>query len=264
MRAYKTYSSMALVIIALVFTLSTLSFYGVLDPDSRGMVILFDTVWVLCAVFATTAVTQLVLRFKRGDAPLRIWSLILAGALLRLAGDISWFVYEAAMNIEVPYPSVADFFWLASYIPFFLSMAVMISGYRRLGLGFRKWSLVAVVPLSLSVLALVTLKVVVPIFSDAEAGMVDKVVNPLYIYLDFLIFVPALLVTLAFSKGVQGRPWQLISYSFMLFAVYDTVYAYLSWHGLYSSGSHLDILWASAYLLIAVAAACQYSLIKRT
>ncbi len=263
MKLFKAYVLAALLIIALVFVLVTVSFYGISDPDSRGMVIAFDSLWVLCAALAAAALTQLLLRFERGEAAQRIWSLILLGALLRLAGDISWFVYEAVKNAEVPYPSVADYFWLASYIPFFIAMVALITGYRRLGLGFRKWSLAAVIPLSLAILAIVTWKVVTPIFSDAEAALVDKIVNPIYIYLDFFIFVPALLVTLAFSKGVQGRPWQLISYSFMLFAVYDTVYAYLSWNGLYSSGSHLDILWASAYLLLAVAAAYQYSLMQR-
>jgi hypothetical protein len=263
LKSFKVYATLAALFFIAIILFYTITFYGFLDPETRGSLAVFDLIPALAALFALVSVSQLLLVFRRGDPPRLIWTLILAAVLLNLIAEITWFVYEIIIWTEVPYPSLADYFWLASYIPFFLAITILISRYRKMGLTFRRRSLFVVIPLIVIILVLVTIAVTAPIFSDPEAALADKLINPAYVYLDFIILVPALLMTFAFAKGAQGKPWQLIAYCFILFAVGDIAYAYMAWNGLYSTGNHIDILWTCGYLLLAIAAAYQKDMVRR-
>lgn len=262
MKTLRIYTAIAIFLVLLAFILISLEFYGYMDPWAESVSATLNLIWVFSALLALVAVSQLLRLYERGDAPRRIWALIWLGLLLRLGGEISYFVLESVMKIEVPYPSIADYFWLASYIPMLAAMVLLVWGYRKLHLTFRKWSLVVVIPLILIILVLITIFVALPIVTNADAPLADKVFNPAYMYLDFLIIVPALLITFAFSKARQGKPWQLISYAFMFFAVFDTVAAYLYANDLYSTGNYINLMWVSGYVMIAIAAAYQMYLIQ--
>ncbi len=244
----------ALVFFSLAFALYTLAFYGYLDPESRGWLALFDLFPVLAAALAAAAALDLVAALSPGDAPRRIWSLFLLSLLLDLAAEFIWLLYEVVFAREVPYPSIADLFWLAAYLPFLAGICIIISGYRSLGLRFRRGSLLLVVPLSLAVLAFVTAAITVPILTDSEASLAERVINPAYVYLDFSILVPALILAFSFSGGYHGRSWQMIAYAFLLFAAADIIFSYLSWNGSYATGNHIDLLWIAGYLVLGTAA----------
>jgi|GEM_PF-690560 hypothetical protein len=253
----------ALVFFAGSFLLYTLSFYGYLDPESRGFVALFDLLPVVAAAFSVAAVLALLRNFQPGDPPRLIWGLVLASLLLDLAAEFTWFAYESLAGVEVPYPSLADVFWLAAYLPFIAALVLILRGYRRLGLPLRKGAILACLVLVAAILALVTLSVTGPIFADAESTLAEKVINPAYVYLDLAILSLALLVAVTWFGGPQARQWLLVSSAFILFSVADIIFAHLSWHGNYSTGNHIDLLWLAGYLVMGMAALVQLDLLRK-
>ncbi len=244
----------ALVFFSAAFLLYTLAFYGYLNPEGRACVFLFDLLPVIAATFSVAAVLALLRNFRKGDPPRLIWRLILVSLVLDLGAEFTWFVYEVLAGTEVPYPSLADALWLAAYPPFIVALALVITGSRKLGLPMRKGYAAASLALIIGILVAITLLVTRPIFTDAEASLLDKAINPAYVYLDFALLALALVVAMTFSGGPHGGQWFLLSSAFMFFSVADIIFAYLSWQGLYSSGNHIDLLWLCGYLLMGIAA----------
>lgn len=249
--------TLALIFFSFALVVYTLAFYRYLDPESKGWLALFDLFPVLAAAMAALAALDLISNLSPGDPPRKIWLLFLASLLLDLAAELTWFIYEVALAHETPYPSLADLFWLSAYLPFLAGLYIIISGYLRLGLRFRKGSLLFVVPVSIVILVLITAMIAAPLLTDPEASLADRIINPAYVYLDFAVLVPALILAFSFSKGYHGKPWQLIAYAFILFAAADIIFAHLSWNGSYTSGNHIDLLWIAGYLVLGLAALYQ-------
>lgn len=255
--------SLAVGFFALAFLLYILAFYGYLDPESRGSLFIFDILPVAAASFSIASVAILLRNFGPGDPPRLIWRFILAALTLDLAAEFTWFAYEALAGVEVPYPSLADALWLAAYLPFIAALVLVLKGHRRLGLPLRKGLSAATLVLLVAILVAVSLGVTVPIFTDANATLVDKVLGPAYVYLDFAVLALALLVAATYYGGRHGAQWLLLSSTFLLFAAGDILFNYLTWQGHYATGNPIDLLWLAGYLIMGVAALNQREILLR-
>jgi len=58
----------------------------------------------------------------------KIWLCFAFGMLLWFLGELGWTVYTMVLNVEIPYPSIADVFWLSGYVPLFIALLL----YMRL------------------------------------------------------------------------------------------------------------------------------------
>lgn len=255
--------SLAVGFFALAFLLYILAFYGHLNPESRGSLFIFDLLPVVAATFSVASVVILLRNFGPGDPPRLIWRFILAALVLYLAAEFTWFAYEALAGVEVPYPSLADGLWLAAYPPFIAALVLVLRGHRRLGLPLRKELYAATLVLLVAILVVVTLGVTVPVFTDAEATLADKVLSPAYVYLDLAVLALALLVAATYYGSPHGAQWLLLSSAFLLFAAGDILFYYLTWQGHYATGNPIDLLWLAGYLLMGVAALNQREILLR-
>ena len=57
------------------------------------------------------------------------WYLFTAGMLMSATGDVVWTVYESVLQIEAPYPSVADALYIAGYLS--IAAGLLLIGGRR-------------------------------------------------------------------------------------------------------------------------------------
>ncbi|MGQ9537035.1 MAG: hypothetical protein ACUVS1_04430 [Actinomycetota bacterium] len=259
----QTGTSLAVGFFALAFLLYILAFYGYLDPESKGGLFIFDILPVAAACFSIAAVVILLRNFGPGDPPRLIWRLILASLTLDLAAEFTWFAYEALAGVEVPYPSLADAFWLSAYLPFIAALVLVLRSHRRLGLPFRKGLSAATLVLLVAILVAVNLWLIAPVFIDVDATLADKVLGPAYVYLDFAVLALALLVAATYYGGTHGTQWSLISSAFLLFAAGDILFNYISWQGYYATGNQIDLLWLAGYLIMGVAALNQREILLR-
>jgi len=59
-----------------------------------------------------------------------IWLSFALGMLLWFLGEVGWAYYTMVVGIEVPYPSIADVFWLAGYLPLFLALLLYVELFQ--------------------------------------------------------------------------------------------------------------------------------------
>ncbi|NWG10830.1 hypothetical protein HXY33_03640 [Candidatus Bathyarchaeota archaeon] len=55
-----------------------------------------------------------------------IWLCFTVGLFLWFVGEAIWMGYAVILGVEIPYPSVADAFWLIGYIPLFVALYLYV------------------------------------------------------------------------------------------------------------------------------------------
>jgi len=59
------------------------------------------------------------------------WLCFAVGLGLWFLGEVSWSVYTLLLSVELPYPSIADVFWLSGYIPIFIALFLYVKTFCR-------------------------------------------------------------------------------------------------------------------------------------
>lgn len=254
MRRTKAWAWIGATILFAAFLFYILAFHGIIDANARAFVIFTDIAPMAAALFGLVAVVDSLSRFNRDDPPALLWRMIAASLALNLAAETVWFVYEGIRQVEVPMPSVADYIWLAAYVPLIVAILAVLTGYRRLGLHL-DWSRVKwVVPILAAIVLVVIFGLALPLFTDARATLEDKLVNPLYAILDLLILLPALILVFTLGRGSAAKPWALICLAFTVMGIGDITFIWLEWNQAYYMGNPIDLFWTSGYLLLGIAA----------
>lgn len=175
--------------------------------------------------------------FRRLDA------FLFVGFLLWFIGEFTWGFYALYLGVEIPYPSLADVFWLVAY-PFVLMGTVSFVYPFRSAIRRRN-----IIP-SLAVSALATLVVgvvlVLPTLSFSE-DTITNIVSLSYPILDIVfLFVSITGVTL-FWGGRIARAWYWFTAGAGIMAIGDILFSYAVANGTYYSGDPLDLLYVFSY-----------------
>ncbi len=163
------------------------------------------------------------------------------------AGDTYWSIaYAGVMN--VPYPSISDFLYLAEYP--FLYVGILLLVRRHVELRPSDWLDGLIGGLAAAALATALLAPALLAATHGDTAVVAT--NLAYPLADILLL--SFLVTGAIVGGNRiGRGWVLIGLGLLTQAIADGIYLYQSATSTYSGG-YLDSLWLIAFLLIAAAA----------
>ena len=180
----------------------------------------------------------------------RVWATVGVGLTLWSFGDIWWIVFFAEAS-DVPYPSVADAFWLASYPPMAYGLWRLISqrvGWRALGAAAWLDGLIA----ALAGCALFAATLLAgPLAAAAQGEPMTFATNLAYPIGD-LILLGFALAALSATGWRPGRAIGLIAAGLLLRAFADFVYLDQVTRGTYDGGL-LDTAWPAASLLVAAA-----------
>jgi two-component system, cell cycle response regulator len=180
-----------------------------------------------------------------------VWRAFGIGLTVWSFGDIWWIAFFAD-SAEVPYPSVADGFWLASYPPMAYGLWRLISlriGWRALGAA--AWMDGLIAALGGSALFAATL-LAGPLQAAAQGEPVIFATNLAYPIGDLLLLGFAL-AALSATGWRPGRAIGLIAAGLLLRALADFVYLDQITRGTYDGGL-IDTAWPAASLLVAAAA----------
>jgi len=183
----------------------------------------------------------------------RIWLGFTLGMTLWFLGELGWATYVLVLGIEIPYPSIADIFWLSGYVPLFMALDLYIRLFRTAL--FRRMYFVGAV--LVSVLSVTLFIVLVPPILGAEEDAVTKIVSIAYPALDLILFSEAILGLLIFTvtklKGRIGVAWLFINTGILMNVIADMLFSYTTLQGTYYDGHPLELFFHWGYILFALA-----------
>ncbi|WP_222920079.1 HAMP domain-containing sensor histidine kinase [Natrinema sp. SYSU A 869] len=199
---------------------------------------------------ATAAAVALGLLARRSEPPDALgWGLIAVSAGLFAAGEFAWMCYELWLG-GVPYPGVPDLFYLGDYLFLTGGLLVIAASQHRLGSALR----IALDGLLVAV-ALFTISwqfVLESILATSDANTATILVSAAYPSLGIVIGAIAFIVA-AYERGPRRVPITLFAAGTVVWALSDSVFAYLSVTGGYVY-SEFDMIWLAGNLMVGLAA----------
>ncbi|MFH1786486.1 MAG: hypothetical protein ABH829_02480 [archaeon] len=243
---------------ALLLVLAAIVAYSGVIPGSNAHTVITNAFSILFPMLALAA-SLLLLRTVGGKERF-VWGCFALGILLNLFGELSWAVYELLLGVEVPYPSFADVFWLAAYIPLAVGLLAEIKSIRSLS--------VRRVPhvLAVGAVSYVALYYFLgrDILASANISLAEKFLDLAYPAVDIAVMMLAIMVAITYFGGKIAQSWLFISMGFFFLTLADIMFSYLTWHELFAQSTGMDILWHIAYLLFAIGFYRQYLLFRET
>ena len=177
------------------------------------------------------------------------WYLFAIGQTVFVTGDVLAYNYERFFGSKIPYPSIADPFYLAVYPSIVVGILILI---RRRNPGRDRASLIdsLIVATGLGLLSWIFL--MAPYAHDSSLSTGTKLVSIAYPLMDTLVLAVA--VRLAVGRGQRGPAYYLMVSAICSLLATDSVYGWLLLHGGYTGGGLLDGGWIVFYLLWGAAA----------
>lgn len=207
-------------------------------------------VWAAAAFTLSAA-----LSFSPGEELRRQWLLIGIGVVMYAMGDTVWAFIELVQKREVPYPGLADLFYVLQYVFFAVGVSRAALAFRGI-FDVRKPAIYA--GGIGAVLAGAQYVFVLHPIVVGESGIGEKALNLFYPLGDVLLeLVPALFILFVVAnlgRGSLGWPWRAVAVAMAVMAVTDTAFVWLQNQDLYASGMVVDVGWALGNAAIAVGA----------
>ena len=181
--------------------------------DASGIALAPDISRIATITFAMVASLVVVSRQKSGGLFGRAFLSLAIGLVLWFAAEATWGYYRGIMQVDKPFPSIADALWLAGYGPL---------GYHLFSLSrfYAKRTEKIKVALVTAIAALVSFIIVQNIIAASELSSPDAFVSLgisiAYPVLDMLLIITTVLVVMNAGKGMlTAIPWIFISYLFV-------------------------------------------------
>jgi diguanylate cyclase (GGDEF)-like protein len=179
------------------------------------------------------------------------WYLLAAASASWAIGEGVWCWYQLVANVEVPFPSLADLFFL-------LAVPLMVAGVLFLaeasGAVTRSMrSLLDGAIIACSLLFVSWATALGTVWSSGGEGLFARIVGLAYPLGDVVTATVAL-TSLARAKGTGRRQLGLLAAGVVSLAVSDSMFAYLTGNGTYGNGNWMDTGWVAGFLIIGLAA----------
>lgn len=172
----------------------------------------------------------------------RAWILFVGIAVSWFIAEQIWLVYDLVYQID-PFPSLADFFYLAGYLFLFLFSIYYL---KPLKASISKKTLTYV---SLTAITLLVPSLYIASGQDSQISNFELALALSYPIADAIVLIPALIGVILFFRGEVNFLWSLICLAIILNVVADTGFLITSMNGSYYMGHPIDMLFLWAYIL---------------
>ena len=203
-------------------------------------------------------------RFDEGNPIRPAWRRLSLGLTFLLVGQLVIASYQLFLHVPIPFPSVADVFFVVAYPLLVWALAAFIRAYEEAGFPTgrpgERWAIGAATAL---VCAAVAVPVMRPVLA-ADVAVLEKILNALYPILDFVLLVPTVILmrlSLRFRGGAVGRIWLLLLFGFVFLCFGDVLFGYLSSLGQSALDPLVDGMYILAYGFLAGGALLQLRLL---
>jgi hypothetical protein len=229
-----------------VAALVTVAYF--LLQSSKLLVPVTDYVFVLasgiCSILAFLATRRWGIRGKFGLVHLGLF----LGIFLWFLGDTTWAIYETVLQIEIPYPSFADVFYLAGYIPLAIGAVQFLWTFRG---GLKRQASFVALGVGLLFLGLTYTFLIGPIAVSTK-DFLTKGFGVAYPVLDSMLVVLAIFMFFLFRGGKMAGAWVWISLGLLLNALADITFSLGTLQGWYYSGHPIELIQFWGYICLAL------------
>jgi hypothetical protein len=168
--------------------------------------------------------------------------------VLYFIAEIIWAYYGIVLQIEVPFPSPADAFWLAGYAPLgfhLFTISKLHGAYNR------KSKRVIFVSLAVAAFSVLYIQSLISVSDLSGPDAILKLgITIAYPIADAIVIIPAVLVILNSGRGeLTAIPWIFISWIFTALA--DTLFGYTVVTNITGELSIWNLAYSAAYLFMA-------------
>lgn len=177
------------------------------------------------------------------------WLLVAGGLLAYTLGDAIWSAYDLVLHRPAPWPSAADFLWLACPPLIALGLTAML---RRRGSGRDIEGALDALIIATGAGALSWGFFMAPYAADAALGVFAKIVSIAYPLGDIVLV--AVIVRLLVAPGQRLLSHRLMAVAICGTLVADVVWSVQALSGTYYTGHFVDIGWLVFYWLMGAAA----------
>jgi hypothetical protein len=218
---------------------------------TQGVLFTNDVASVVFSLLALGLFLRVWLSTDIKDFSKGMWGEFALGLLFWAMAEIVWFYYEVVLQSEIPYPSLADLFWLVAYVPFWVAIKTRYDKLHfSIGLRQRR-ALVIFIGFFLLLMVIFVLMPIVTAFDPQR--IVESILNILYPLADFVTLILTCLMLFSIGRGrFVAATWGLIVFGLVCFSVSDLFYSYLTWNEAYYPDGNVDaatILVATSYSL---------------
>jgi diguanylate cyclase (GGDEF)-like protein/PAS domain S-box-containing protein len=200
-------------------------------------------------VFGLSSIVAIVAAIRIHRVARLSWCLIAAGLSTFVAGDIVAYNYTRFFGTALPFPSVADGFYLATGP---LLIAGLLSLVRRRNPAHDRATLIDVLIVTTSAGAMSWTFLIAPYAHDASLSLGTKLTSIAYPLMD--IGIAACVARLALGHGRRSPALAFLTAGVLFLLATDSIYGWKLLHGGYTTGGLLDGGWIAFYLLIGAAA----------
>ncbi len=188
---------------------------------------------------------------KPEDKFSKIWLGFTLGMIFWFLGELGWAVYTLLLNVEIPYPSIADIAWLIGYVPMMAAFHWYVRTFQfTISKTLYKAGAVIIGLFCLGHFAYF----LAPVFAEmAETEITTVAVDIAYPALDLVLLGYALLALLIFFRGKIAVAWSLISAAVLMNVAADMLFTYTTLQDTYYCGHPLELLFHFGYILYALA-----------
>lgn len=241
---------------AAVYTGAFLVLTFVRPFTAETQLIISDLAYLPLSLLAMAAAWRLWRAVAVPKVARRAWVWIALAMACNFVADVVWAYYEINLNILNPSPSLADVFYLSSYV--FLFIGFLLFPYAPVTRS-EWWRMVLNVAIVVVATWMVLWYVIVaPQVADLTLNL-DSLVSLAYPVAD-LVALYGLMVFIFRHPEIAQRPsWWLLTAGLGVYLVADVVYLVQDLNGWYVSGMPVDAAWMVAYVLFAWAALAQYA-----
>jgi diguanylate cyclase (GGDEF)-like protein/PAS domain S-box-containing protein len=170
------------------------------------------------------------------------WLLLAAANLSFAVGQLSFLVVTQVRHEAVPFPSLDDLFYLATYPLYAVGLLIFI---RRRSAGYDRRSLLDALTLTVGLALLSWVFLIVPYVNNASLTWLQKAVAIAYPLGDVLVL--AMLARLLAPGAWRSRALQLLTLGSVGLLASDVAFGAIQLYGTFRVGTLTDLGWAVFY-----------------
>ncbi len=234
-------------IILLTILITLIYIYGYFDRYFILVVsnILFPILALLCSLTALHLTRGYGLKSTLGI----LFFIFFTGLFLWFIGELAWTLYVLWFSIEIPFPSIADVFYLAGYIPLFMGLFIYLNIFK-IALSKR---IVLCSFLAGFIVATVAGFYIIPEAFFSSVDVITAFLSTAYPLLDTILIVVALMTLSVFIGGKLQTSWLMISIGFIFIGIADLTYYHADLIGILWEGHPLELLYLYSYIYLTIA-----------
>ena len=252
---------LVIVLLGASITCALLTFF---TPISGDRVFYSNLLAITSSGSALALSLHVIYRQKLNGILPRLYVSLGVGLALWFIAEATWAYYEIVAGMETPFPSVADAFWLAGYVPVFYFLYGIVKHF----LGIPRTALLPVVLISsFGFVFLANMIISVSPTADlaTQDGILSFIVSSAYPIADMFLIVLASAAFMQLRKGqLTFTPWAFIVIAVFAFIVADIGFGYFVmvdeladmvwlWYPLYNAGDvaiACSLLWHRRFFTV--------------